>query len=99
LLEGLAALPRVRVLGLADPARVRERCATVSFTADGARPSALAAGLAARHVHCWSGNSYAIALTTALGLEPDGVLRLGLLHYNTAEEVDALLGHLRQLVG
>jgi selenocysteine lyase/cysteine desulfurase len=50
-------------------------------------------------VHCWSGNSYAIALTTALGLEPDGVLRLGLLHYNTAEEVDALLGHLRQLVG
>ena len=99
LLEGLAALPRVRVLGLADPARVRERCATVSFTADGARPSALAAGLAARHVHCWSGNSSAIALTTALGLEPDGVLRLGLLHYNTAEEVDALLGHLRQLVG
>ena len=83
----------------AGPARVRDRCATVSFTADGARPSALAGELAARQVHCWSGNSYAIALTTALGLEPDGVLRLGLLHYNTADEVDAVLGHMGQLLG
>jgi selenocysteine lyase/cysteine desulfurase len=45
-------------------------------------------------VHCWAGNSYAVALTQALGLEPHGVLRLGLLHYNTAEEVDYVLGQL-----
>jgi selenocysteine lyase/cysteine desulfurase len=55
--------------------------------------------LAARHVHCWSGNSYALALTTALGLEPDGVLRLGLLHYNTEAEVDRVLAMLRELLG
>ncbi len=98
LLRGLAALPGVRVLGVADPERVRERCATVSFVAERMRPAALAEALAARQVHCWSGNSYAISLTTALGLEPDGVLRLGMLHYNTADEVDVVLAHLRELL-
>ena len=99
LLTGLAAIPGVRVVGIADPRRVRERCATVSFTSTTMRPAALAHALADRHVHCWSGNSYALSLTSALGLEPDGVLRLGLLHYNTADEVDVALGHLRALMG
>ncbi|MCU0865874.1 MAG: cysteine desulfurase-like protein [Planctomycetes bacterium] len=98
LLQGLGELP-VRVIGIADPARSRERCPTVSFVSERMRPAALAAALAARHVHCWSGNSYALALTTALGLEPDGVLRLGLLHYNTEAEVDRVLAMLRELLG
>jgi selenocysteine lyase/cysteine desulfurase len=96
LLRGLAELPGVTVVGIADPARVRERCATVSFTATSRSPQELAAALAAEHVHCWAGNSYAIALTQALGLEPHGVLRLGLLHYNTADEVDRVLEVLRR---
>jgi selenocysteine lyase/cysteine desulfurase len=99
LLTGLAAIPGVRVVGIADPRRVRERCATVSFTSTTMRPAALAHALADRHVHCWSGNSYALSLTSSLGLEPDGVLRLGLLHYNTADEVDVVLAHLRALLG
>ena len=97
LLQGLTELP-VRVIGIADPARSRERCPTVSFVSDRMRPAALAEALAARHVHCWSGNSYALALSEALGLEPDGVLRLGLLHYNTEHEVDRVLGMLRELL-
>lgn len=98
LLAGLAAIPGVKVLGIADPTRVRERCATVSFTATAMRPAALAQALADRQVHCWAGNSYALSLSSALGLEPDGVLRVGLLHYNTADEVDVVLGHLRALL-
>lgn len=98
LLAGLARIPGVRIVGIADPARVRERCATVSFTHERHRPQDLAAELAARHVHCWAGNSYAVSLTQALGLEPDGVLRLGLLHYNTMEEVDHVLGLLGTLL-
>jgi cysteine desulfurase family protein (TIGR01976 family) len=97
LLRGLQQLP-VRVIGVADPARTRERCPTVSFVSDRMAPEPLALALAERHVHCWSGNSYALALTTALGLEPDGVLRLGLLHYNTAGEVDRVLAVLRELL-
>lgn len=98
LLRGLATLPGLRVVGIAEPERMRERCPTVSFTTARRRPAELADGLAARHVHCWSGNSYALALTTALGLEPDGVLRLGLLHYNTSEEVARVVDHLRELL-
>ena len=58
----------------------------------------MAQALADHHVHCWSGNSYALALSTALGLEPNGVLRLGLLHYNTEAEVDYVLARLRELL-
>lgn len=96
LLAGLAKCA-VRVVGLADPQRLRERCPTVSFVPAKGTPQELAEALAARAVHCWAGNSYAVALTQALGLEPHGVLRLGLLHYNTAEEVDYVLGQLREL--
>ncbi len=98
LLAGLAAIDGVHVVGRREPDRVRERCPTVSFTHAAMRPHDLARALAERHVHCWAGNSYALALTAALGLEPDGVLRLGLLHYNTAEEVDYVLAQLRELL-
>jgi cysteine desulfurase family protein (TIGR01976 family) len=98
LLRGLALLPGVRVVGRGDPDRVHERCPTVSFTHAEHSPQQLAAGLAAAHVYCWPGNSYAVALTSALGLEPDGVLRLGMLHYNTGEEVRYVLAQLRRLL-
>lgn len=98
LLRGLAALPGVRVIGITDPAHVRERCPTVSFVSDRTTPAKLAAQLAERHVYCWPGHSYAIALSQALGLEPHGALRLGLLHYNTADEVDYALACLRELL-
>ena len=48
-------------------------------------------------IFSWEGNSYALPLTEALGLEPDGVVRVGLLHYNTAEEVDRLIATLATL--
>ncbi len=98
LLAGLASIDGVRIVGLADPERVRERCPTVSFTHRTHAPQWIAERLAERHVHCWAGNSYALALTTALGLEPNGVLRLGMLHYATADEVERVLAELRTLL-
>ncbi|MBL8729202.1 MAG: cysteine desulfurase-like protein [Planctomycetes bacterium] len=98
LLRGLADLPDVRVIGIADPDRAHERRPTVSFTHASRSPRQLAAGLTGAHVYCWPGNSYALALTTALGLEPDGVLRLGMLHYNTRDEVRYVLAQLRRLL-
>ena len=51
-----------------------------------------------RGIFTWHGNFYALPVTEALDLEPEGLLRIGLLHYNTAEEVDRLLDELALLV-
>jgi selenocysteine lyase/cysteine desulfurase len=45
----------------------------------------------------WHGNYYALHLTESLGLEPEGMLRVGLVHYNTPTEVERLLEALRGL--
>jgi selenocysteine lyase/cysteine desulfurase len=45
----------------------------------------------------WHGNYYALNLTETLGLEPDGMLRVGLVHYNTLTEVERLLEAVRGL--
>jgi cysteine desulfurase family protein (TIGR01976 family) len=95
LLTGLLAIPEVRVWGIADPARMRERVATLSITHARLPAPELARRLAARDIQVWAGHFYAVEVTGALGLGEDGLLRIGLLHYNTAAEVDRLLAALR----
>ncbi|HYY32860.1 MAG TPA: cysteine desulfurase-like protein [Gaiellaceae bacterium] len=56
----------------------------------------LAAVLAERDIAAWPGNYYALEVMEHLGLE-DGCLRVGIVHYNTAEEVDRLLVALADL--
>ena len=100
LLEGLAARPRYRVWGIADPAREVDRVPTVSVTLPSHPSSALAGHLAARHIYTYSGNFYALELTGRLGLERQGgLLRLGLVHTNTPEEIDRLLQALDDFPG
>ncbi len=91
LLRGLEELPRVKVWGIKDPGRLRDRVPTVSFTHARHSPLQVAQYLAERGIFVWHGNYYALPLTEALDLEPDGMVRIGLLHYNTIEEVDRLL--------
>jgi len=63
-------------------------------------PLALAAELGDRGFFTWDGNYYALNLTERLDVEKSGgFLRIGLVHYNTVEEVDRLLAALRQIVG
>jgi cysteine desulfurase family protein (TIGR01976 family) len=97
LLRGLAELPIIRVWGISDPTRLHERVPTVAITHSRLRAIEVAEFLAQRGIFVWHGNFYALALTEALGLEPDGLVRIGLLHYNTAEEVDRLLSALAEL--
>jgi len=98
LLEGLAAVPGLRVWGIADPARVDQRVPTVSFTIDGHSPRKIAEHLARAGIFVYSGHFYALALTARLGLEPSGgLLRVGLAHYNTPEEIDRLLKEIGRL--
>ena len=98
LLEGLASIPGLRVWGITDRARLDERCATVSITHDHTPTSQLARELGQRGIFVWSGNYYALNFTETLGLEPEGMVRIGLLHYNTAEEVERLLQSIRDIV-
>jgi selenocysteine lyase/cysteine desulfurase len=51
----------------------------------------MAEELAAHGIFVWHGNFYALPLTERLGVEPDGMVRLGLVHYNTASEIDRLV--------
>jgi cysteine desulfurase family protein (TIGR01976 family) len=99
LLAGLARLPGYRVWGITDPARQEQRVPTLALTHRERTAEELAAGLAEKGIFAWHGNFYAPGLIEALGLAPAGLLRLGLLHYNTAEEVDRVLEALGELAG
>jgi selenocysteine lyase/cysteine desulfurase len=91
LLDGLRSMPEITVYGITDPARLSERVPTICFTHARLAPAEVAKRLAAQGIFVWHGNYYALPLTEALGLEPQGAVRVGLLHYNTADEVDRFL--------
>jgi selenocysteine lyase/cysteine desulfurase len=95
LIDGLEQIPEIKIWGIADRARLAERVPTLGVTHARLKPVELARYLAERGIFAWHGNFYALPLTDALGLEPDGMLRIGLLHYNTAEEVGRLLAALK----
>ena len=61
-------------------------------------PADAAAQLGRAGIFTWDGDFYARALIERLGLfEQGGVLRLGLVHYSTAAEVDRTLEALAHL--
>jgi cysteine desulfurase family protein (TIGR01976 family) len=97
LLSRLGEFPSVKVWGITDPKRLDQRVPTVSFTHRNAKPREIAEFLGQRGIFVWHGNYYALPLTETLGLEPDGMIRVGLLHYNTAHEVDRLIKALQEL--
>jgi cysteine desulfurase family protein (TIGR01976 family) len=92
LIGGLGAIRGVRIWGITDPDRLAERTPTVSITIDGVAPSAAAEALGRDGLFAWDGDFYATGLIERLGLaDGGGVLRLGLVHYNTMAEADRLL--------
>jgi len=97
LIKGLLAIPGLQLFGTTDPARFHERCSTVSFRLAKGTPTDTAAFLGERGIFTWDGNFYALNLTERLGVEESGgVLRVGLVHYNTIDEVNRLLTALHE---
>jgi cysteine desulfurase family protein (TIGR01976 family) len=97
LIDGLLAIPKLRLFGISDPNRFHQRCSTVSIRIGDHHPTDIAKFLGDRGIFTWDGNYYALNLTERLGVEKlGGLLRIGLVHYNTAEEVDRLLTALRE---
>ena len=98
MLEGLGQIEGVKVWGITEPNRVSERAPTISFTHPSMCAKEIAEKLAERGVFVWAGNFYALELTEALGLEPEGVLRAGVLHYNSMEEVDFFVDSVAEIL-
>ena len=72
------------------------RVPTFCVTVRGLTPAMAAGRLAQRGFAVWHGDYYAVEVMDRLGL-PEGGLRIGIVHYNTADEVDRLLGALAAL--
>jgi len=99
MIAGLVEIPGLTFYGIRDPARFDWRVPTVGIRLERAKPPKIASYLGDRGIFTWDGNYYAVHLTERLGVESDGgLLRIGLVHYNTAEEVDRLLEALGELV-
>ena len=73
------------------------RVPTFALTLEDRSPTEVAAYLGERGIFVWDGDYYAIEVMKRLGLA-DGAVRVGIVHYNTAEEVGRLLAELRTLV-
>jgi cysteine desulfurase family protein (TIGR01976 family) len=87
----LAGLPAsCRLHGLPT---MEGRVPTFCVTVRGQTPAVAAERLAERGLAVWHGNYYALEVMERLGL-PDGAVRVGIVHYHTAEEVDRLLASL-----
>ena len=92
LIDGLQDIRGLTIHGITDRSRLDERVPTVSLSIDGVRPRAAAEELGRRGIFVWDGDFYATGLIERLGkADVGGVLRLGLVHYNTAAEVDRAL--------
>ncbi len=92
LIDGLQQLPGVRVQGITARDAMARRVPTVSFTIDGVAPASIAESLAERNIYVWSGHNYAVEAAMALGIyDSGGAIRVGPVHYNTREEVEATL--------
>jgi cysteine desulfurase family protein (TIGR01976 family) len=82
---------------LYGPPTMEGRVPTFAFTVEGHTPRAVAEQLAVRDIAVWDGDYYAVEIMRHLGLAPDGAVRAGFVHYNTAAEVDRLLEALDEL--
>ena len=89
----LAGLPTA--WRLHGPSGMDGRVSTFAITKDRLAPRDAAARLGERGIAVWHGNYYAVEVMRALGLD-DGAVRVGIVHYNTAAEVDRLLGELER---
>ena len=97
ILGGLREIPGLGLYGISDPAELDSRCPTFAVRFDGHSPLELATKLGDQGIFTWDGNYYAINLTERLGVEKDGgFLRIGLVHYNTEQEVERVLEALRR---
>ncbi|MBW2427477.1 MAG: cysteine desulfurase-like protein [Deltaproteobacteria bacterium] len=97
MLAKLKKISGIKVYGILDADAFDERCPTLAFTRNGYSPKDIATKLGEKGIFVWHGNYYALAVTKRLGVEDSGgMVRVGLAHYNTKDEVDRFLAVLKK---
>lgn len=99
MLDALESIPGVHIYGLTAREDLPRRVPTFAITADGHTPREVTAALGERGIFTWDGNYYALNLMERLGLEEHGgAVRIGMVHYNTPDEIARLATALREIV-
>ncbi|MCA0432371.1 MAG: cysteine desulfurase-like protein [Proteobacteria bacterium] len=99
LINAIKPVKGLKIQGITSANAMHRRVPTVSFTIDGKTPESLARHFAAENIFVWSGHNYAVEPVGRLGLlDKGGVLRVGLAHYNTTEEVDQFVASLYRAI-
>ena len=93
----LESIRGVRLYGLTADADMERRTPTAAISIAGVTPRAAAEALGRKGIAVWDGDFYATGLIERLGLAPNGVVRIGLTHYNTRAEVDRLADELEAI--
>jgi cysteine desulfurase family protein (TIGR01976 family) len=94
--ENVRQIPGVTVWG--PDFSSEHRAPTISITVDGLTAEEIATRLGEQGIQTWDGHFYAVRAIEVLGLvERGGVLRTGIVLYNTREEIDRLLAGLAEI--
>ncbi len=97
LIDVIHAIPGAQIYGITDSARLTQRVPTVAFAMTTHTPDAIVAHLAAHDIYVWSGNYYAVEIMARLGHAEHGLVRVGLVHYNTHDEIERFAQAMRAL--
>lgn len=99
LIDGLSDIAGLTIHGITDPKRINERVPTVSFTVEGIVPETIVRQMNAENIFLWSGHNYAWEIVHQLGIPAEqGVVRIGIAHYNTSAEIDETLESVHRVV-
>jgi cysteine desulfurase family protein (TIGR01976 family) len=97
MIENVLKIPGVCFYGIRDLNRLSERVPTIAIRYKDEHPHDTAKRLGQQGICVWDGNYYAINLSERLGVEgAGGMVRIGLTHYNTREEIDRFLNGLER---
>ena len=98
LVQELLQIPGIKIYGITDASLFNWRTPTVALRIREQTPYRLAKELGDCGIFTWHGNFYALGLTETLGVESSGgLLRIGLVHYNTFDEIHRLLESLHEI--
>jgi cysteine desulfurase family protein (TIGR01976 family) len=97
LLSWLRGKKSVRIIGQPE-AKGGDRVPTISFVVAGHEPEAIVRHVDRFDIGIRHGDFYAKRLVQALGLAPQGVVRVSMAHYNTPAEIDRLIRHLDEVM-
>ncbi len=89
LLSKLQDSPQLKFLGPGVTPTKGARAPILSFYSKDGQLAQVSKALTARGIHFHWGKKFAFEASNYLGLGPDGLMRIGLSHYNSVEDVDA----------